>query len=104
MSIPPRDTDTTETPCWCATCDEARRKAELDAGGSFSAYISRYMILCPDCGNKRCPKATHHAHHCTGSNDSGQSGSRYGIAPIFPLSPQDEDHHQEMLRLLGRSE
>jgi hypothetical protein len=35
------------------------------------------MILCPSCGNKRCPKANHHANRCTGSNDSGQLGSAY---------------------------
>ena len=35
------------------------------------------MIVCPKCGNKRCPKATHHGHACTGSNEPGQPGSRY---------------------------
>jgi hypothetical protein len=40
---------------------------------------SMRMILCPDCGNKRCPKATHHALSCTDSNEPGQPGSRYGV-------------------------
>lgn len=35
------------------------------------------MIVCPNCGNKRCPKATDHNHRCTGSNEPGQAGSRY---------------------------
>jgi len=35
------------------------------------------MIVCPDCGNKRCPKATDHKNECTGSNDPGQEGSEY---------------------------
>lgn len=35
------------------------------------------MILCPICGNKRCPRATHHDNACTGSNETGQEGSRY---------------------------
>ena len=35
------------------------------------------MIVCPFCGNKRCPRATHHDQKCTGSNDPGQEGSRY---------------------------
>lgn len=35
------------------------------------------MILCPSCGNKRCPKATYHRNSCTHSNDSGQPGSIY---------------------------
>lgn len=33
------------------------------------------MILCPMCGNKRCPKASDHELACTGSNASGQPGS-----------------------------
>ena len=36
------------------------------------------MILCPICGNKRCPHATDHRNPCTGSNEPGQDGSSYG--------------------------
>lgn len=32
------------------------------------------MILCPTCGNKRCPKAEDHRYKCTGSNEPGQVG------------------------------
>lgn len=35
------------------------------------------MILCPICGNKRCPKASDHKLACTNSNESGQRGSVY---------------------------
>lgn len=35
------------------------------------------MVVCPDCGNKRCPKATDHRFLCTNSNESGQTGSSY---------------------------
>ena len=35
------------------------------------------MILCPICGNKRCPRASTHELNCTGSNAPGQSGSVY---------------------------
>ena len=35
------------------------------------------MILCPECGNKRCPKANNHRNYCSGSNDNGQQGSAY---------------------------
>jgi len=35
------------------------------------------MILCPECGNKRCPKATDHEFKCTGSNEPMQPGSMY---------------------------
>ena len=36
-----------------------------------------WMIVCSECGNKRCPKATDHRNDCTGSNDPGQPGSHY---------------------------
>lgn len=35
------------------------------------------MIVCADCGNKRCPHAADHERACTGSNDPGQPGSAY---------------------------
>lgn len=35
------------------------------------------MIVCSDCGHKRCPKSTSHKHACTGSNEPMQAGSRY---------------------------
>lgn len=51
--------------CWCHTCDPATVR----------------FVVCPDCGNKRCPKATHHAHACTNSNDPGQPGSLWENTP-----------------------
>jgi hypothetical protein len=65
----------------CSRCDEAARKAKLDAGGSFAEYICRFMIVCPDCGNKRCPKATFHDNPCSGSNAPNQPGSSYQYGP-----------------------
>jgi hypothetical protein len=53
--------------CWCSSC-----AAKLDKERTF-------YRLCPDCGNKRCPKGTNHEHACSGSNDSGQYGSSYGV-------------------------
>ena len=38
------------------------------------------MIVCPNCGNKRCPRATDHNLDCTNSNDPDQPGSRYATA------------------------
>lgn len=35
------------------------------------------MILCPKCGNKRCPHASDHRLECTRSNEPGQEGSVY---------------------------
>jgi len=50
--------------CWCATC---RPVTLLDSR----------MVLCPTCGNKRCPRANNHRHDCSGSNEPGQPGSAY---------------------------
>ena len=48
--------------CWCRLCNQ-------------NAW---WMIVCPTCGNKRCPRATNHALECTNSNATGQPGSVYG--------------------------
>jgi hypothetical protein len=45
--------------------------------GASPLQRSCWMILCRECGNKRCPKATNCIFKCTGSNDPGQPGSRY---------------------------
>lgn len=47
-----------------------RRSAAL--GDVQSAYA-----LCPECGNKRCPRATGSENSCTASNAPGQPGSVY---------------------------
>ena len=59
-----------EYKCWCYNC----LKDMKEDGWPFT--LNR-MILCPDCGNKRCPKATDHRLQCTDSNEPGQEGSRY---------------------------
>jgi len=53
--------------CWCRRCE--REAPAKDFGSRF--------IVCPDCGNKRCPRATDHRLACTGSNAQGQAGSDY---------------------------
>ncbi len=58
-----------EEKCWCHTC------RPIDPKDPESVY----MRLCPNCGNKRCPKATDHNNECTDSNDAGQEGSIYYI-------------------------
>lgn len=39
------------------------------------------FVICPDCGNKRCPHARNHRNACTGSNEPGQVGSAEATAP-----------------------
>lgn len=48
--------------CGCETCRPI-------------TILDMRMVLCPICGNKRCPKARNHINDCTGSNDVGQRGS-----------------------------
>jgi hypothetical protein len=60
---------------------QARAEAQNKAG-DWAGSLTRRMILCPSCGNKRCPKATWHENECTGSNESGQPGSSY-TAHVF---------------------
>jgi len=50
--------------CWCGTC----RPLTMN---------DMRFIVCPDCGNKRCPKANDHNNACTNSNLPGQAGSAY---------------------------
>ncbi|ENX4560140.1 Uncharacterised protein [Klebsiella pneumoniae] len=53
--------------CWCLTC----RPVVLN---------DMRFVVCPDCGNKRCPRANDHRDACTGSNEPGQEGSVYPAA------------------------
>ena len=53
--------------CWCLTC----RPVTLS---------DMRFVVCPDCGNKRCPRANDHRNACTGSNEPGQEGSVYPAA------------------------
>jgi hypothetical protein len=59
-----------EYKCWCYNCLK-------DVKENGWPIPSIRMILCPDCGNKRCPKSTDHNMACTNSNAPGQPGSRY---------------------------
>ena len=45
------------------------------------------MIVCPRCGNKRCPHASDHRNACTNSNEPGQPGSIY--SPNASLERQE---------------
>jgi hypothetical protein len=61
---------TTLETCWCYECLD-------DPSMGMSNPATQRMIVCPDCGNKRCPRSDSHNNACTGSNEPGQRGSRY---------------------------
>lgn len=63
----------------CYDCAVIASDELTEQGDHLAALMEvQRMFLCPDCGNKRCPKATNHSHDCSGSNEPGQPGSVYG--------------------------
>ena len=50
--------------CYCYNCADPYKRMTT-------------FIVCPTCGNKRCPHATDHNLECTNSNEPNQPGSRY---------------------------
>jgi hypothetical protein len=58
----------------CNNCERCL-EGKLDPSG-WPLRMQR-MIVCGDCGNKRCPRATDHRLSCTGSNEPGQKGSSW---------------------------
>lgn len=66
--------------CGCFVCCEKRDEHLTGRDALFYRWSNRRMIVCETCGCKRCPHGTDHRHECTGSNEPGQPGSRYGGA------------------------
>jgi Zn finger protein HypA/HybF involved in hydrogenase expression len=64
--------DVLKPDCYCYNCN----KDYVPEGQTLPIVMSQ-MIVCPECGNKRCPHATDHKLDCTNSNEPGQPGSRY---------------------------
>jgi hypothetical protein len=65
--------------CWECRSDNVIFQIQ-ELGITLTEDMNR-MFLCPKCGNKRCPRATSHREPCSGSNEPGQLGSRFGIYP-----------------------
>ena len=63
--------------CGCYECIKASGELCPFAGSLGILKADNSFIVCPKCGNKRCPHATNHELECTGSNEPGQPGSRY---------------------------
>jgi hypothetical protein len=66
-----RESRRLKTACYCYNCNK-----DVKVQGGIP-YVATTMIVCPQCGNKRCPHSTDHNLACTNSNDPGQPGSRY---------------------------
>lgn len=62
--------------CECHRCITEKNLTVEMIGRHMPLNMTK-MILCPVCGNKRCPHASNHDLPCTGSNEPGQTGSVY---------------------------
>ena len=69
----PGTTQPSEPKCICHKCIKVH-DIRNEWGFPLSSSM---MILCPTCGNKRCPKASDCSLECTNSNETGQPGSVY---------------------------
>lgn len=79
-------------PCGCHRClndDREVRTAANPEGGFLLNLGFAGMVVCSECGNKRCPHAADHNLACTGSNDAGQPGSAYPAGPLDALPARD---------------
>ena len=65
-----------------------RCHACLDTTEDVFDRVHRPMVLCPGCGNKRCPQASDCTLPCTDSNEPGQHGSVYGTPIPRPGSAE----------------
>lgn len=75
LAAAPKPPEAAKAECWCLTC----RPLTLQ---------DMRFVICPDCGNKRCPKANNHANACTNSNAPGQKGSSWEhVKPIAEAAP-----------------
>jgi hypothetical protein len=64
--------------CWEEKHGEkAKALGDEEHGYTLMNPLGMPFIVCPTCGNKRCPRATDHRENCSGSNKPGQEGSIY---------------------------
>jgi hypothetical protein len=60
--------------CHCRKCaEELERMIQRSKENGW--WGGAGMIVCPECGNKRCPQADNHEYWCTGSNAPDQKPS-----------------------------
>jgi hypothetical protein len=78
-----------EQECWCTTCRPI-------------SMADMRFVVCPDCGNKRCPKANDHCNDCTNSNEVGQKGSSW--EHVKPLAQPEQDHIPDARKMVTEQE
>lgn len=77
----------------CENCHKCLR----DVMENGLPVTSQRMIVCPECHNKRCPKASNHNLKCTNSNEPGQAGSIYTGGPA--IKNEQELTDEELKRI-----
>jgi hypothetical protein len=80
--------------CWCLTCRPV-------------TISDMRFVVCPECGNKRCPHANDHRNACTGSNEPGQEGSAYPAAPqqeVTQALAKGMERYGDAMRELAKKE
>lgn len=87
--------------CACYWClDEQTIRGRNNRVPSTHLRLGTFMVLCPECGNKRCPKASAHWQQCTESNEPGQHGSTYGDGmpePVTRLRPSLVEEDRQLV-------
>jgi len=78
-----------EQECWCTTCRPI-------------TMADMRFVVCPDCDNKRCPKANDHRNACTNSNEVGQKGSSW--EHVKPLAQPEQDHIPDARKMVTEQE
>lgn len=63
--------------CVCHHCIKEKNLTDGTLFGIPLPLNATMMIVCDECGNKRCPKASDHRYLCTNSNEPNQEGSIY---------------------------
>lgn len=69
------------------TMNAQARDALIKLGWRPPVDLGRIMVVCPQCGNKRCPKATDNNAMCSNSNDSAQPCPD-DLQPDGPVCPR----------------
>jgi hypothetical protein len=71
-------------PCRCRAC-------RIEANSPDVQPVGGIMIVCPKCGNKRCPHADDHRNECTANN----AAARWRVGKACDPLPEDKTYGDE---------
>ena len=77
---------------------EALAQPEQEPVADAYTFADMRFVVCPDCGNKRCPKANDHRNDCTNSNEVGQKGSSWEhVKPLAQLEQEPAAKYSDIV-------